>query len=116
MLKARDSVRKAGMASYQSMGLSLLRGFTQKTVRPISRLQPVLLFANSYHDNAEYGYFSAPRTLAEKYTPEELDNRQKNANLLQLAEAYRRYGHLASNLDPLSLQKTDGYVWLGREV
>lgn len=34
-------------------------------------------------------------------TPEEQMNRSKNANLFRLVYAYRSYGHLAAQLDPL---------------
>ncbi|KAJ2008180.1 hypothetical protein GGI04_001230 [Coemansia thaxteri] len=65
------------------------------------------MFARGYHDNAEYGCLSTPRVKAEAYSAEELLNRQTNANLLQLVSAYRRHGHLSSNLDPLGIQKSE---------
>lgn len=34
-----------------------------------------------------------------------LDNRAKNPNLLRLITAYRRYGHIIADLDPLGLEK-----------
>ncbi|KAJ2748753.1 hypothetical protein IWQ56_007381, partial [Coemansia nantahalensis] len=34
-------------------------------------------------------------------------NRQTNANLLLLANAYRRHGHLSADLDPLGLRKVE---------
>ena len=35
--------------------------------------------------------------------PEELENRNQNANLLRLVYAYRSHGHKESNLDPLNM-------------
>ena len=37
-------------------------------------------------------------------TEAELANRSKNAELLRLVQAYRVYGHLLADLDPLGLQ------------
>ncbi|KAJ2491556.1 hypothetical protein IWW37_002228 [Coemansia sp. RSA 2050] len=70
-------------------------------------MQPFLMHSHGYHDSAEYGYISPPRVKAEAYSAEELRNRQANAGLLQLVSAYRRYGHLSSNLDPLGIQKSE---------
>ncbi|KAJ2110321.1 hypothetical protein IW146_005955 [Coemansia sp. RSA 922] len=69
--------------------------------------QPFLMRTRGYHDSAEYGCISPPRVKAEAYSAEELRNRQANAGLLQLVSAYRRYGHLSSNLDPLGIQKSE---------
>jgi 2-oxoglutarate dehydrogenase complex dehydrogenase (E1) component-like enzyme len=37
-------------------------------------------------------------------TPAEIANRSENAELLRLVQAYRTYGHLLADLDPLRLQ------------
>lgn len=37
-------------------------------------------------------------------TPEEQANRTANANLFRLVYAYRNYGHLVADLDPLDIQ------------
>ncbi|XP_059162546.1 2-oxoadipate dehydrogenase complex component E1-like [Physella acuta] len=39
------------------------------------------------------------------YTAEVLNNRLKYANVVQLIDAYRRFGHLKASLDPLGLQR-----------
>ena len=39
------------------------------------------------------------------YDTTELENREHNANLLRLITAYRRYGHILADLDPLGLEK-----------
>ncbi|KAJ2507035.1 hypothetical protein H4217_008896, partial [Coemansia sp. RSA 1939] len=58
-----------------------------------------------YHDSTEYGFMTAPLVEPEDYSATEIRNRQKNANLLHLVNAYRKYGHLSSNLDPLGMRK-----------
>jgi len=37
-------------------------------------------------------------------TPEELENRSRNAELVRFVQAYRKFGHLEADLDPLGLQ------------
>ena len=39
------------------------------------------------------------------YTSDEILNRSFNGNLVRLVTAYRRYGHLTANLDPLQLKQ-----------
>jgi probable 2-oxoglutarate dehydrogenase E1 component DHKTD1 len=41
----------------------------------------------------------------EDYTTDEQKNRSLNSNLFRLVYAYRNYGHLAADLDPLGLEK-----------
>eukprot|EP01114_Cavostelium_apophysatum_P008298 TRINITY_DN2068_c0_g1_i2.p1 TRINITY_DN2068_c0_g1~~TRINITY_DN2068_c0_g1_i2.p1 ORF type:complete len:950 (+),score=302.99 TRINITY_DN2068_c0_g1_i2:181-3030(+) len=48
-----------------------------------------------------------PSTDDAAYNVSELENRQQNANLLRLITAYRRYGHVIADLDPLKLEKKD---------
>ncbi|KAJ2551667.1 hypothetical protein EV175_003608 [Coemansia sp. RSA 1933] len=50
---------------------------------------------------------TAPLVEPEDYSATEIRNRQKNANLLHLVNAYRKYGHLSSNLDPLGMRKAE---------
>lgn len=38
-------------------------------------------------------------------TPEERANRSANANLFRLVYAFRSYGHLVADLDPLGIQR-----------
>ncbi|KAI8324422.1 dehydrogenase E1 and transketolase domain-containing protein 1 [Martensiomyces pterosporus] len=73
----------------------------------VAESQSFFLFARGYHDGAEYGSFSPPNVELEGYSTEQLSNRQKHSDLLHLVKAYRRCGHLASNLDPLGMQKKE---------
>jgi 2-oxoglutarate dehydrogenase complex dehydrogenase (E1) component-like enzyme len=52
-----------------------------------------------------YGYRVAKKFQMPDYTEEEQLNRSANANLFRLVYAYRSYGHLAADLDPLGIQK-----------
>jgi 2-oxoglutarate dehydrogenase complex dehydrogenase (E1) component-like enzyme len=49
-------------------------------------------------------------------TPEEQLNRSENANLFRLVYAYRSYGHLAADLDPLHIQKAPYVQLVGLSV
>uniref|UniRef100_A0A0B6ZF52 Transketolase-like pyrimidine-binding domain-containing protein n=1 Tax=Arion vulgaris TaxID=1028688 RepID=A0A0B6ZF52_9EUPU len=62
---------------------------------------------NYYHSKAGvYGNKSRPTcTEAYQYTTEELSNRLKYANIVQLVDAYRSHGHKKASLDPLLLQE-----------
>ncbi|KAJ2777901.1 hypothetical protein H4R18_004913 [Coemansia javaensis] len=93
MLAARTSARRA--AAHRA---------AQRSQRAVARLPALFLLANSYHDTHEYGCHSPP---APKPGPYEGGAAQANASLLLLANAYRRYGHLSSNLDPLGLRKQE---------
>ncbi|KAI9199524.1 thiamine diphosphate-binding protein [Polychytrium aggregatum] len=56
-----------------------------------------------HYDKDVYGY-RTPRPFAlPDYSPSELANRVQNANLLQLVQAFREYGHRKAHLDPLGL-------------
>ncbi|KAH9272968.1 oxoglutarate dehydrogenase (succinyl-transferring), E1 component [Batrachochytrium salamandrivorans] len=59
--------------------------------------------AHYYYDKDIYGYRTPRDTPADEYTPQELDNRNKNANLLRLVYAFRSQGHRIANIDPLGL-------------
>ncbi|KAI8926452.1 thiamine diphosphate-binding protein [Entophlyctis helioformis] len=62
----------------------------------------------AYHyDRDVYGYRTPRVPTAREYTPEELDNRNKNANLLRLVYAFRNHGHRLADLDPLNLTPQD---------
>lgn len=52
-----------------------------------------------------YGYRVAKKFEMPDYTVEEQQNRMYNANLFRLVYAYRSYGHLVADLDPLGIQK-----------
>ncbi|KAI9173184.1 hypothetical protein H9P43_007315 [Blastocladiella emersonii ATCC 22665] len=64
-----------------------------------------LLHKRAYHEVPQetYGYRVSRKFQLPDYTPEELANRQANANLLRLVQAYRVHGHRAATLDPLGL-------------
>ncbi|KAL8279079.1 hypothetical protein RQP46_008537 [Phenoliferia psychrophenolica] len=50
-----------------------------------------------------FGHHPPPEFTLPDFTPEELANRARHANLLRLVESYRRHGHRAAKLDPLDL-------------
>jgi len=59
----------------------------------------------TYHENASlYGYRAPRRLQVEDYTAEQIHNRNENANLVRLVKAFRTYGHLDAELDPLGIQ------------
>ncbi|KAJ2613997.1 hypothetical protein H4S08_001922 [Coemansia sp. RSA 1365] len=105
MLKARTSLRRA--ATQRMSGTLVSQHIGQKSIRGMARLPSFFLLAHDYHDSTEYGCFSPSQTKPEIFSAEERSNRQENANLLLLANAYRRYGHMASNLDPLGIRKAE---------
>ncbi|ESO94167.1 hypothetical protein LOTGIDRAFT_215641 [Lottia gigantea] len=60
-----------------------------------------------YHSKSGvYGFRSQELESSEKWHLSEkaLENRIKNPNVYQLVQAYRKYGHLKADLDPLGLQ------------
>lgn len=80
------------------------RHLVSKRLSPSGRVVPVL--RRYYHeDDVVYGY-RVPRPFEYvDYTPEQLKNRQKQAALVCLVDAYRSAGHRATDLDPLGIQK-----------
>ncbi|KAL7751836.1 hypothetical protein RI367_002836 [Sorochytrium milnesiophthora] len=64
--------------------------------------------ARAYHETPHkvYGYRPARPFELPPYTTEEVENRQKNANLLRLVMAYRNHGHKSASLDPLNLTQS----------
>ena len=61
--------------------------------------------ARSYLEGESVYGFRVPRKLRlSPYKPDEIANRKENANLLRLVSAFRSYGHLEAELDPLGLQ------------
>ena len=59
--------------------------------------------AGYHYDRDIYGY-RTPRTFQpDDYTPDEIENRNRNSNLLRLVYAFRSHGHRQANLDPLNL-------------
>ncbi|PWA01136.1 hypothetical protein BB558_002789 [Smittium angustum] len=63
------------------------------------------LFYRNYHENEVYGYRVPKAQIVPSYTNQQLLNRQKNARLALFVEAFRDFGHLATNLDPLGIRK-----------
>ncbi|KAJ1913221.1 hypothetical protein H4219_005298 [Mycoemilia scoparia] len=61
-------------------------------------------FKRQYHEDVAYGFRVPKQVEIPDYTPEEMANRQSNAQLVRLANAYRDHAHRASNLDPLNLK------------
>ncbi|ORZ31198.1 Transketolase, pyrimidine binding domain-domain-containing protein [Catenaria anguillulae PL171] len=87
---------------------------TPSLARPSARLTAAVASASrspgafqrrSYHETPQdtYGYRLAREFRLPDYSPEELANRQANANLLRLVHAYRTHGHLVAKLDPLGI-------------
>ncbi|KAJ1883898.1 hypothetical protein LPJ66_010874, partial [Kickxella alabastrina] len=63
------------------------------------------MFKRHYHEHVVYGY-RVPKELEYfDYSPEQLANRQQQAALVCLVDAYRSTGHRATDLDPLGIQK-----------
>ncbi|KAJ2454845.1 hypothetical protein EV183_001264 [Coemansia sp. RSA 2336] len=90
MLNVRTLGRRA--VAQRNTGLSGRQSIGQRRVRAAAtQFSPFFLLAHNYHDISET----------------EQTNRRENANLVQLTDAYRRYGHLASKLDPLGAQRAD---------
>ncbi|PVV03591.1 hypothetical protein BB560_001919 [Smittium megazygosporum] len=64
----------------------------------------------TYKEHKIYGHRIPFVKEVEMFSPQELENRQKNARLVQLVDAFREFGHYASNLDPLNAQpRTPAY-------
>ncbi|KAJ1871292.1 hypothetical protein LPJ55_003987 [Coemansia sp. RSA 990] len=63
-------------------------------------------FRRGYHEDVVYGYRVPKKFEYPDYSPEQLKNRQRQAALVCLVEAFRSTGHRATDLDPLKLQKT----------
>lgn len=69
-------------------------------LRRTTAVQPI----RSYHYDADiYGFRTARKVVPHSYQPAEVQNRNRNPNLLRLVYAYRNQGHLKANLDPLNL-------------
>ncbi|KAJ2871886.1 hypothetical protein FB639_004418, partial [Coemansia asiatica] len=65
------------------------------------------LLKRCYHEDVVYGYRVPKEVEYSDYTPEQLANRQRQAALVCLVNAYRSSGHRATDLDPLGLQKIE---------
>jgi 2-oxoglutarate dehydrogenase complex dehydrogenase (E1) component-like enzyme len=63
-----------------------------------------------FYDKDVYGYRSPRPFVSDDYTGPELENRNRNANLLRLVYAYRTNGHKLANLDPLNMTKQEYYL------
>ncbi|KAJ1957048.1 hypothetical protein GGI12_005134, partial [Dipsacomyces acuminosporus] len=62
-------------------------------------------FRRHYHENVVYGY-RIPKEFAQPdYSAKQLKNRQEQAALVCLVNAYRSSGHKVTDLDPLGMQK-----------
>ncbi|KAG8808783.1 hypothetical protein FRC17_003774 [Serendipita sp. 399] len=60
-----------------------------------------------YHDHS-FGYRSPRKFTVPDYTPEQLQNRAKNAALLRYVDSFRMHGHRAALIDPLNkMQRED---------
>ncbi|KAJ2196446.1 hypothetical protein GGH18_001623 [Coemansia sp. RSA 530] len=58
-----------------------------------------------YNEDVAYGYRVPKQFEYPDYSPEQLKNRQQQAALVCLVDAYRSVGHRATDLDPLHLQQ-----------
>ncbi|KAJ2095623.1 hypothetical protein IW146_010504, partial [Coemansia sp. RSA 922] len=63
------------------------------------------ILRRSYHEDVVYGYRVPKEFEYPDYSPEQLRNRQQQAALVCLVNAYRTTGHRATDLDPLGIQK-----------
>ncbi|KAG8775366.1 hypothetical protein FRC15_000597 [Serendipita sp. 397] len=72
---------------------------------PISRTR-ARLGLRYYHDHS-FGYRSPRRFTVPDYTPEQLQNRAKNAALLRYVDSFRIHGHRAALIDPLNKMQRD---------
>ncbi|KAJ1949305.1 hypothetical protein EC988_004824, partial [Linderina pennispora] len=107
MLKAGKSARRAILPQIAHPALPF-RCLSPRAVRKArNRLQYAGILANWFHEGAEYGNYAQPQPEAKSFTSDELENRQQQPELLHLVNAYRRYGHLSSNLDPLGIKKAE---------
>ncbi|PVU95289.1 hypothetical protein BB559_002791 [Furculomyces boomerangus] len=66
----------------------------QSSYKPLSR---------NYHEEKIYGYRTPKVQVLPLFNEQQLLNRQKNARLVRFVDAFRDFGHLASNLDPLGI-------------
>ncbi|PVU89692.1 hypothetical protein BB561_005217 [Smittium simulii] len=62
-----------------------------------------LLFRH-YHEENVYGHRAPVEDVPLPFNDIELANRQKNARLVRLVEAFKDFGYRAANLDPLDIQ------------
>ncbi|OMJ17686.1 putative 2-oxoglutarate dehydrogenase E1 component DHKTD1, mitochondrial [Smittium culicis] len=82
----------------------------QKKLANRSIQSPKLICVRNYHGEQIFGH-RIPSEVKRPYnTEEELLNRQKNARLVRLVDAFKEFGHRAANLDPLEIQKKDEIV------
>ncbi|OMH79489.1 putative 2-oxoglutarate dehydrogenase E1 component DHKTD1, mitochondrial [Zancudomyces culisetae] len=58
-----------------------------------------------YHMETTYGYRVYPDYEHTSYNQEQLKNRQENSNLVRLIDAFRDFGHAASQVDPLGIHR-----------
>ncbi|KAI9505842.1 hypothetical protein GGI25_001250 [Coemansia spiralis] len=63
------------------------------------------VFKRRYHEDIVYGYRVPKKFEYPDYSAEQLQNRQKQAALVCLVNAYRSIGHRATDLDPLGIQE-----------
>ncbi|KAI3651269.1 hypothetical protein MP228_004750 [Amoeboaphelidium protococcarum] len=70
-----------------------------------SRLMSIKKTTDTQYEKDIYGYRVSRDFRMPDYSMEEQLNRNNNANLFRLVYAYRSYGHLAADLDPLGIQK-----------
>ncbi|KAJ2725289.1 hypothetical protein GGI07_001423 [Coemansia sp. Benny D115] len=72
---------------------------------PTPSISATLLSKRFYHEDVVYGYRVPKEVEYSDYTPEQLANRQQQAALVCLVDAYRSSGHRATDLDPLGIQQ-----------
>ncbi|KAJ1827909.1 hypothetical protein LPJ56_001401 [Coemansia sp. RSA 2599] len=87
------------------LGLSSTSNMWRRKHYPVLVSESALLSKRLYHEDVVYGYRVPKEVEYSDYTPEQLANRQRQAALVCLVNAYRSSGHRATDLDPLGLQK-----------
>ncbi|KAJ1674801.1 hypothetical protein EV182_002533, partial [Spiromyces aspiralis] len=63
-----------------------------------------------YNEDIVYGHRLPAKVEIPDYTADELKNQQRNAQLVQLVNAYRDYAHRASDLDPLCIKQANNML------
>ncbi|KAJ2799682.1 hypothetical protein H4S07_005373, partial [Coemansia furcata] len=85
-------------------GSALAAPLVGRVVRPTNAST---ILRRNYHEDVVYGYRVPKEFEYPDYSPEQLKNRQQQAALVCLVNAYRTTGHRATDLDPLGIQKRE---------
>ncbi|KAJ3363706.1 hypothetical protein GGF32_003743 [Allomyces javanicus] len=95
--------RAAAAVTARSSAASVLAAARPKVALRAPTMPVMARRAYNETPQEAYGYRLAREFQLPDYTPEELANRNDNANLLRLVAAYRMHGHQYAKLDPLGI-------------